>query len=96
MFPTVLRPFWTGIDAVAPNLLIYYLLLQVLLLLCTAVTVVLAECGESTYMVLLAFNVQVTHLMDVLGFGTFCYLLGASKISPNPSLGLCSTSESYF
>jgi hypothetical protein len=86
---TVLRAFWAGIDTVATNMLIYCPLLQVLLLLCTAVTVMLVECGESTYMVLLAFNVQVTHLMGVLGFGTFCYLLGASKLSPNPSLCLC-------
>jgi hypothetical protein len=32
-------------------------------------------------MVLLVLNVhQVTHLLGVLGFGGFCYLLGASKL----------------
>lgn len=31
------------------------------------------------HMVLHVLNVQVTHLLGVLGFGGFCYLLGASK-----------------
>lgn len=54
----------------------------------------MSVCGECSYMVVLAFNVQVTHLMGVLGFGTFCYLLGASKLLPNPSVGLHATPES--
>jgi hypothetical protein len=32
-----------------------------------------------SHMVTRVLNVQVTHLLGVLGFGGFCYLLGASK-----------------
>jgi len=53
----------------APTLCIY----------CSYCTAKIIGCRECSHMVTRVLNVQVTHLLGVLGFGGFCYLLGASK-----------------
>ncbi|KAK8453019.1 hypothetical protein SEVIR_5G212700v4 [Setaria viridis] len=50
---------------------------QTLCIYCSYFTAMIIGCRECSHMVLHVLNVQVTHLLGVLGFGGFCYLLGA-------------------
>lgn len=61
---------WVEWDTVAAHTLCIY---------CWYCAVKMIGCRECSHLVIHVLNVQVTHLLGVLGFGGFCYLLGASK-----------------